>query len=1163
MLLILCACEALGQSVQWVDQRPEAQRTGKASCGGVGRGAALAPNGDVIVAGCTTDGSTPKDALLARLKGASGEVVWSVTRDGGASGSDGYTAVAVDAAGDIIAAGFSSPFAAPNSERYRVTKYNGATGVEIWSADYAPGGTGTVQAVAIGPTGDAYVTGAQGGAWRTMRFDGATGAVVWNASLNGSSPGGVFAPAIAVDAAGNAYVTGSTSETGPVFVFRTTKFEAATGTPLWSHIETGDGGTGHGREVALDPAGNLFVAGSVAFASTFEFRILRLDPATGVAIWTTSISSPSSSGRLAAMAVSASGDVFIAGISTDSFSFVRTLRVTGNTGLVVWDVAVSLADGCGADRIAVDASGDALIAGFNGSGQICAVKRRGSDGTSLWRRDSGAESYDWNAGNTAVALDANGNLFSATTAFGAFGSAPGTREVRVARYEGSSGVLSWGRAVQTYSPGPLSRGLSIPRAGRIAAIGTAFEITGRRVRLSLHDTSDGHALWDVLLVGWDSNFLLQQRVVAIDPSGNVAVTMRHVGGFLRTTLHAAANGAVLWTADSVSSPRLAPVALTVDAAGDVIVIADECLLFDNVPCTQASRAMKYANATGAEVWSKFTNSYYYGNVATDSQRHVIFSGGGTVKYHADSGVELWNRTLSFGQMAVDLSDNVVGRNALGLVKLDGATGNTAWMVDEPQPGFSATGFGLAAGIDPILASIDVNVPRKGGLRRYASADGARLWARQYLRDDLFFVMPWVDTDGNVTLVGTASGGSEATVLFKFHGTTGRPLWSLDITAPGQGSFRDVVGDSTGGLYLGSSVGFARSITKVSGGRTIPANLPSTDFDGSGAEDLLFANTDGRAAIWLMNGTTATATAEILGAGTGWSVTNVADFNGDGRSDLVWRHTDGRISIDLMNGTAKLSSQQLLNAGGWSVTHTPDVNGDGKADLLFTHADGTVAVWTMSGTAMTGGTTIMGPGSDWSVIRTADFDGDGMDDLLWRHTDGRHAIWLMNGLVVKSTAQILNAGNWTATHTPDLNGDGKADLVWQNTDGTIAAWLMNGTAMTSGATLLNAGAHGWTVTRVGDFDGDGNGDLFFLNADGRAAIYLMNGLVPTQTTQVLNAGGGWSAKRLVDLNGDGKADIVWENIDGRTAVWLMIGTTMTSGTGIIGAGTGWSVSAVSQ
>ncbi|HEX4332104.1 MAG TPA: FG-GAP-like repeat-containing protein [Usitatibacter sp.] len=335
-----------------------------------------------------------------------------------------------------------------------------------------------------------------------------------------------------------------------------------------------------------------------------------------------------------------------------------------------------------------------------------------------------------------------------------------------------------------------------------------------------------------------------------------------------------------------------------------------------------------------------------------------------------------------------------------------------------------------------------------------------------------------------------------------------------------------------------------------------------DFDATGKTDLLWGNTDGRFAIWLMNGVSSTATQEIIGASSGWSVVHVADFNGDGKSDLVWQHTDGRMAIYLMNGTTPIQTTQLLNAGAWSVIGTPDLNGDGKADLLFENTDGTTAVWTMNGTTMTSGASIIGAGTGWHVTKTGDFDGDGNTDLLWTHTDGRVAIWLMNGAVVKATGQILNAGSgWSVAHVADLDGDGKADIVWQHTDGSVALWLMNGTAMATGSGLLGAGT-GWSVARTADFDGDGKADLLFQHTDGRAAIYLMNGLVPKATQQILAAGGGWTATRTGDLNGDGNADIVWTNTDGRTAIWLMNGTStlQTQGLGIL---TGWSVSPISQ
>jgi hypothetical protein len=44
-----------------------------------------------------------------------------------------------------------------------------------------------------------------------------------------------------------------------------------------------------------------------------------------------------------------------------------------------------------------------------------------------------------------------------------------------------------------------------------------------------------------------------------------------------------------------------------------------------------------------------------------------------------------------------------------------------------------------------------------------------------------------------------------------------------------------------------------------------------DLDGDGKADILWQNTDGRVAAWIMNGTTMSSGAGILAASTGWSV----------------------------------------------------------------------------------------------------------------------------------------------------------------------------------------------------------------------------------------------------------------------------------------------------
>ena len=426
-----------------------------------------------------------------------------------------------------------------------------------------------------------------------------------------------------------------------------------------------------------------------------------------------------------------------------------------------------------------------------------------------------------------------------------------------------------------------------------------------------------------------------------------------------------------------------------------------------------------------------------------------------------------------------------------------------------------------------------------------------------------------------SITSVTGGNGTVSVAFTPGSNGGDAVTSFTVTCGAQSNSGATSPIVVSGLANGTavtctvtatnSVGTSAASSASSGVTpSAPVNLTRGDFNHDGKGDLLFHNTDGRTAIWLMNGASIAGSAEIFPAGTAWQVAHIADLDGDGKADLVWANPDGRMAVYTMDGTTPTATNQLLNAGdGWTVTHTADLDGDGKADLIFQHTDGTLAAWLMNGTVMSSGSTLLGAGSGWSITQTGDFNGDGKQDLVFTHTDGRVAIWTMNGLTPVVQAQILNAGSgWSVSHVADLDGDGKSDIVWENTDGRIAIWLMNGTVMTAGSELIGAGT-GWHVKRIGDFDGDGKADLLFENDDGRVAIYLMNGLTPTATAQILNAGTGWHAARVADVDGDGKSDIVWQNDDGRIAVWLMNGTTMTSGSEVLPAGTGWTVTNVSQ
>ncbi len=95
---------------------------------------------------------------------------------------------------------------------------------------------------------------------------------------------------------------------------------------------------------------------------------------------------------------------------------------------------------------------------------------------------------------------------------------------------------------------------------------------------------------------------------------------------------------------------------------------------------------------------------------------------------------------------------------------------------------------------------------------------------------------------------------------------------------------------------------------------------SGDFNGDGKSDILWLNTNGQAAIWLMNGTTPTSEALVGAPGPSWHVAASGDFNGDGKADILWRNTNGQAAVWLMNGTTPTTEALLAGNPGpsWHI-----------------------------------------------------------------------------------------------------------------------------------------------------------------------------------------------------------------------------------------------------
>jgi len=228
----------------------------------------------VVVIGHGINAANNEDMFILKYR-ADGTSPWSpIVFDGGNDGNDYPSAVALDAAGNIFIAG-STENAAGNFDIY-TAKYNGATGVLIWSQIYAGAGSGDDHglSLAVDKKGDVYVTGyavnaAGNEEWVTIKYDGADSSSnreIWKKLYNGSAApvnGNDRGISVALDPIdGNVVVAGTSYTTLTDSDFHLIRYRAADGTTVWERNFDRHDIYDYVTAMAIDSSGYIYVTGN-------------------------------------------------------------------------------------------------------------------------------------------------------------------------------------------------------------------------------------------------------------------------------------------------------------------------------------------------------------------------------------------------------------------------------------------------------------------------------------------------------------------------------------------------------------------------------------------------------------------------------------------------------------------------------------------------------------------------------------------------------------------------------------------------------------------------------------------------------------------------------------------------------------------------------------
>jgi pimeloyl-ACP methyl ester carboxylesterase len=452
---------------------------------------------------------------------------WVARHNGPGNGTDGANALAVDGAGNVYVTGFS--VGSGTQGDYATIKY-GPNGSQQWVARYNGPGNGSDQAdaIAVDGAGNVYVTGWSGADYATIKY-GPNGSQQWVARYNGPGSCVDEAYALAVDGAGNVYVTGSSFCSGTGDDYATIKY-GSNGSQQWVARYNGPGSSGDdARAIALDGAGNVYVTGHSAGSGTdHDYATIKYAP-NGSQQWVARYNGPGNSHDGAyARAVDGAGNVYVTGWSYGSGTEADYATIKyGPNGSQQWVARYNGPGNShdGARSLAVDGAGNVYVTGWSG-GSVAdydyATIKYGPNGSQQWvaRYDGLGNSY---FGARSLAVDGAGNVYVtgdsagwgtdydyATIKYGPNGS-----QQWVARYDGPGSSMDYPSAVAVDGAG------NVYVTGESVGSGTSFDYATIKY-------VQGPTPVVVLVHGWDGNS--DSTSCGMEPLADYIKTPANMGG---------------------------------------------------------------------------------------------------------------------------------------------------------------------------------------------------------------------------------------------------------------------------------------------------------------------------------------------------------------------------------------------------------------------------------------------------------------------------------------------------------------------------------------------------------------------------------------------------------------------------------------------------------
>jgi len=274
--------------------------------------------GNVYVTGKSAGTGTAYDYATIKYDSLGFEQ-WVARYDGPSNGWDFANALAVDISGNVYVTGWSAGFG--TGYDYATIKYD-SLGIEQWAKRYTSPGIGDdcAYALATDVVGNVYVTGWSEGTnsgydYATVKYD-SLGEEQWAVRHCGPTDNQEKAYALAVDDMGNVYVTGWSEGPGTYYDYATVRYYFSGDLHWEARYDGPANGFDYARALAIDNAGNVYVTGwSKGINTDYDYATVVYD-SFGIQQMTARYDGPgNSSDQAYALAVDNTGNVYVTGCS--------------------------------------------------------------------------------------------------------------------------------------------------------------------------------------------------------------------------------------------------------------------------------------------------------------------------------------------------------------------------------------------------------------------------------------------------------------------------------------------------------------------------------------------------------------------------------------------------------------------------------------------------------------------------------------------------------------------------------------------------------------------------------------------------------------------------------------------------------------------------------